>query len=82
VEVLARGTAWLDTGTFDSLLDASDFVRTIERRQGLKVGAPEEIAWRAGFIDDDQLARRATTLLKSGYGRYLLQLLERDEPLP
>lgn len=82
VEVLARGTAWLDTGTFDSLLDASDFVRTIERRQGLKVGAPEEIAWRAGFIDDDQLAARAQKLLKSGYGRYLLQLLDREEPLP
>lgn len=78
VEVLARGTAWLDTGTFDSLLDASDFVRTIELRQGLKVGAPEEIAWRAGFIDDDQLATRAKELLKSGYGHYLLQLLDRE----
>ncbi len=77
VEVLARGTAWLDTGTFDSLLDASDFVRTIERRQGLKVGAPEEIAWRAGFINDDQLAARAKELLKSGYGQYLLHLLDR-----
>ncbi|MBA0046095.1 glucose-1-phosphate thymidylyltransferase RfbA [Mycobacterium sp. NPDC050853] len=77
VEVLPRGTAWLDTGTFDSLLDASDYVRTIERRQGLKIGVPEEIAWRAGFINDDQLAARAQELLKSGYGGYLLQLLER-----
>lgn len=77
VEVLARGTAWLDTGTFDSLLDASDFVRTIERRQGLKIGVPEEIAWRAGYIDDDQLVARAKELPKSGYGDYLLKLLER-----
>ena len=78
VEVLARGTAWLDTGTFDSLLDASDYVRTLECRQGLKVSVPEEVAWRMGFIDDEQLVRRAETLLKSGYGNYLLQLLERE----
>jgi glucose-1-phosphate thymidylyltransferase len=77
VEVLARGTAWLDTGTFDSLVDACDYIRTLERRQGLRVSVPEEVAWRMGFIDDDQLAQRAESLLKSGYGAYLLQLLER-----
>ncbi|EUA04676.1 glucose-1-phosphate thymidylyltransferase [Mycobacterium kansasii 824] len=78
VEVLARGTAWLDTGTFDSLLDAADFVRTLERRQGLKVSIPEEVAWRLGWIDDEQLARHARSLTKSGYGSYLLDLLERN----
>ncbi|KAA1249814.1 glucose-1-phosphate thymidylyltransferase RfbA [Mycobacterium simiae] len=78
VEVLARGTAWLDTGTFDSLLDAADFVRTLERRQGLKVSIPEEVAWRLGWIDDEQLARHARSLIKSGYGSYLLELLERN----
>ena len=77
MEVLARGTAWLDTGTFDSLADASDYVRTLERRQGLKVSVPEEVAWRMGFIDDNQLAQRAKSLLRSGYGAYLLELLER-----
>jgi glucose-1-phosphate thymidylyltransferase len=76
VEVLARGTAWLDTGTFDSLLDASDYVRTIERRQGLKISVPEEAAWRVGYIDDDELAARGHALLKSGYGGYLLELLD------
>jgi glucose-1-phosphate thymidylyltransferase len=77
VEVLARGTAWLDTGTFDSLLDAADFVRTLELRQGLKVSIPEEVAWRLGWIDDETLQRRGHALAKSGYGGYLLDLLER-----
>ncbi|UVO13778.1 glucose-1-phosphate thymidylyltransferase RfbA [Mycobacterium sp. SVM_VP21] len=77
VETLARGTAWLDTGTFDSLLDAGDYVRTVERRQGLKIGVPEEVAWRMGFIDDAALADRAAGLCKSGYGDYLIGLLDR-----
>ena len=79
VEVLPRGTAWLDTGTFDSLADATAFVRTVEARQGMKIGAPEEVAWRMGFIDDDGLRQRAEPLVKSGYGAYLLDLLNRED---
>ena len=75
VEVLPRGTAWLDTGTFDSLADATNFIRTVQSRQGLSVGCPEEIAWRHGWLSDEQLCDIATPLVKSGYGSYLLGLL-------
>ncbi len=78
VQLLPRGSAWLDTGTFDALSDAGSFVRAIEARQGNKVGAPEEVAWRMGFIDDEQLRSRGESLARSGYGGYLLDLL--DEP--
>ncbi|RNL63014.1 glucose-1-phosphate thymidylyltransferase [Nocardioides marmoriginsengisoli] len=78
VEVLPRGTAWLDTGTFETLNEASNYIRTVEKRQGLKVGAPEEVAWRQGFLSDDELRLRGEKLAKSGYGEYLLQLLELD----
>ncbi len=77
VQVLPRGTAWLDTGTFDQMLDAGEYVRTIERRTGLKIGVPEEVAWRQGFLTDDQLRERAEKLVKSGYGTYLLDILNR-----
>jgi len=74
VAVLARGTAWLDTGTFDSLTDASEFVRVIEKRQGMKIGCIEEIAYRNGFIDKAQLYRLGDELIKSGYGEYLKKI--------
>ena len=75
VQIMQRGYAWLDTGTHDSLLDAGQFIATLERRQGLKIACPEEVAWRKGFIDAAQLERLAQPLAKSGYGQYLLRLL-------
>jgi glucose-1-phosphate thymidylyltransferase len=75
VQVLDRGVAWLDTGTFESMMQASEYVRVIEDRQGFKVGCIEEISWRAGWIDDEQLGRLARPLEKSGYGKYLLALI-------
>jgi glucose-1-phosphate thymidylyltransferase len=75
VEIMGRGYAWLDTGTHDSLLDAAQFISTIEKRQGLKIACPEEIAYRAGWIDREQLVRLANPLLKNGYGQYLMKVL-------
>ena len=77
---LGRGMAWLDTGTHDSLMEAGSFVETIEKRQGLKVCCPEEIAWRNGWIDDAQVRRLAEPMTKNGYGRYLMELLEHGSP--
>jgi glucose-1-phosphate thymidylyltransferase len=78
VAILDRGTAWLDTGTFDSLSDASEFVRVIEKRQGTKIGCIEEVAYRMGFIDKAQLQQQAANLMKSGYGRYLEQVSKKE----
>jgi glucose-1-phosphate thymidylyltransferase len=76
VEMMGRGTAWLDTGTHDSLMDAGQFVQTLEQRQGLKIACPEEVSWRMGWIDDEQVRCLAAPLVKSGYGQYLLDILE------
>jgi len=76
VSVLDRGTAWLDTGTFELMVAASEFVRVVETRQGFKIGCIEEVAWRQGWIDDERLVQLATNLLKSGYGEYLVRLVE------
>ena len=78
VKLLGRGSVWLDTGTHNSMLDAINYVQAIEQRQGLKVGCPEEIAWRMGFIDDGQLKELASSMLKTGYGQYLNEILKGD----
>ena len=79
VDILPRGTAWLDTGTFDSLSEATDFIKTVQKRQGLSIGCPEEIAWRLGYLSDEELLSRAEPLVKSGYGAYLKNLVHAAE---
>ena len=78
VELFDRGTAWLDTGTIESLLDAANFIRVLKKGKGLKIGCPEEVAYRQKFIDEAQLKTLADKLNKSGYGQYLLDILERQ----
>ena len=78
VELMGRGDAWLDTGTHDSLLEAGQFIQSLEKRQGLKICCPEEIAWRQGWIDDDALTALAAPLVKSGYGEYLMELAREE----
>ena len=80
VEIMTRGYAWLDTGTHESLLDAGQFIATLEQRQGLKIACPEEIAWRNGYIDAAQLQELAEPMRKNGYGQYLLRLLKEGLP--
>ncbi len=78
IEIMGRGMVWLDTGSFDSLHEASSYIRTLEHRQGLKVGCPEEVSWRLGLIDSQQLERNARNLINSGYGEYLMKLIEKN----
>ena len=78
IELLSRGTAWLDTGTHEALHEASSFIRTIEKRQGLKVASPEEVAWRLGYIDSGDVVRMARRLGNSGYGQFLLELVRQE----